>query len=224
MSSPEEDEMLELTAGELTAAMTTRRLEALPTDLAARLVRDGEQVLRQSAPRAVSPVRRIPWGALSGWMAAAGLALWLVTSRPTPSPTVVARTPVTLRDSLLRESTGLVQVGWTPTADSTAIGATGDLVWHPATQRGVMRFRGLASNTPTQFQYQLWVFDATRDERFPVDGGVFDIPAGASVVEVPIDVRVPVGAATLFAITVERPGGVVVSTRERIALTAKVGA
>ena len=41
-----------------------------------------------------------------------------------------------------------------------------------------MRFRGLAANNPTQIQYQLWMFDAERDERYPVDGGVFDVPAG----------------------------------------------
>jgi hypothetical protein len=34
----------------------------------------------------------------------------------------------------------------------------------------------------------------------------------------------PVGEAVLFAITVERPGGVVVSSRERIALVAQPGA
>jgi anti-sigma-K factor RskA len=70
-------------------------------------------------------------------------------------------------------------------------------------------------------QYQLWIFDKNRDERYPVDGGVFDIPPGAHEVFVPIDARVPVGEAVLFAITVEPPGGVVVSKRDRIALVAK---
>ena len=39
---------------------------------------------------------------------------------------------------------------------------------------------------------------------------------------VPIDARLPIGKPTLFAITVEKPGGVVVSKRERLPLLAKV--
>ena len=39
---------------------------------------------------------------------------------------------------------------------------------------------------------------------------------------VAIDARLPVGKPTLFAITVERPGGVVVSSRERLPLLAQV--
>jgi hypothetical protein len=43
---------------------------------------------------------------------------------------------------------------------------------------GVMRLRGLLANDPAVAQYQLWIFDAERDDRFPVDGGVFDVPPG----------------------------------------------
>jgi len=99
----------------------------------------------------------------------------------------------------------------------------GDVVWDPATQQGFMRFAALAVNEPTRFQYQLWIFDAARDERFPVDGGVFDIPAGVTEVLVPIRAKLPVSNAVLFAVTVEAPGGVVVSGRERIVLTAQLG-
>ncbi|MEL6545551.1 MAG: hypothetical protein AAFQ82_13050, partial [Myxococcota bacterium] len=60
-----------------------------------------------------------------------------------------------------------------------------------------------------------------RNEAHPVDGGVFDSDGGE--VLVPIDPRVPVGEATLFAITLEKPGGVVVSTRERLVLVAQPG-
>ena len=118
---------------------------------------------------------------------------------------------------------GVRQVGWTATEDPFAAGASGDVVWDAASQTGFMRFVGLAANQPTQLQYQLWIFDRQRDERYPVDGGVFDIPAGAGEVIVPIRARVPVGEAALFAVTVEPAGGVVVSTRERIVLTAQTG-
>ena len=51
----------------------------------------------------------------------------------------------------------------------------------------------------------------------PVDGGVFDIAAQAAAtgeVIIPIDAKLPVGDARIFAITVEPPGGVVVSDRD----------
>jgi anti-sigma-K factor RskA len=86
-----------------------------------------------------------------------------------------------------------------------------------------MLFRGLKSNDPSQSQYQLWIFDANRDDRYPVDGGVFDIPAGGTgEIIVPISARLNIDKVTLFAITVERPGGVVVSDRSRLPLLAKV--
>jgi hypothetical protein len=112
-------------------------------------------------------------------------------------------------------------IAWTHTEDPTALEAGGELVWDNDKQEGYMRFSGLAANNPDELQYQLWIFDETRDDRHPVDGGVFDVPAGQGEVIVPIRARLPVGKPVLFAITVERPGGVVVSSRERIALVAK---
>ena len=55
-----------------------------------------------------------------------------------------------------------------------------------------------------------------------MDGGVFSI-AREGEVTVPILARLPVGRAVLFAVTVEVPGGVVVSKRERVVVTAKFG-
>ena len=112
-------------------------------------------------------------------------------------------------------------MSWSHTEDPAAVAAAGDLVWDDQLQEGYMRFQGLAANDPDVFQYQLWIFDATRDERHPVDGGVFDVPPGSDEVIVPIRAKLPVGEPVLFAITVERPGGVVVSGRERIALIAE---
>lgn len=118
---------------------------------------------------------------------------------------------------------GTREVPWTATEDPAATGAGGAVVWNGEAQAGVMRFRGLAPNDPAEWQYQLWIFDAARDDRFPVDGGVFDVGPDGEVL-VPIRASLPVGEAVLFAITVERPGGVVVSSRERIALVAQPGA
>lgn len=119
---------------------------------------------------------------------------------------------------------GTIVLPWSATGDPAAGGAEGAVVWNSDAQAGVMRFSGLQPNDPAAAQYQLWIFDAERDERFPVDGGVFDVAAGAGETLVPIRARLPVGKAVLFAITVEAPGGVVVSSRERIALVAQPGA
>ena len=84
-----------------------------------------------------------------------------------------------------------------------------------------MSFEDLAANDPAQNQYQLWIFDPTRAdwEQKPVDGGVFDVaPDGTSIVR--IDPKLPVRETALFAVTLEVPGGVVVSKRERLVLTA----
>jgi hypothetical protein len=51
------------------------------------------------------------------------------------------------------------------------------------------------------------------------DGGVFDVTSTGEVV-VSITAKLHVDDATLFAVTIERPGGVVVSRREHIVVTA----
>jgi hypothetical protein len=146
-----------------------------------------------------------------------------------PSATSVAPvpsappSPKAERDALLARS-GSVQSEWSATKDPAAKAASGDVVWNASEQKGFMRFHGLAKNDPKVSQYQLWIFDKTRDQKYPVDGGVFDVDTQTGDVVVPITARVPVGDATLFAITVEKPGGVVVSKRERIVLTAKTSA
>ena len=38
-----------------------------------------------------------------------------------------------------------------------------------------MRFVNLAANDPQQNVYQLWIFDAHQDEKYPVDGGIFNV-------------------------------------------------
>jgi anti-sigma-K factor RskA len=138
---------------------------------------------------------------------------------PLPEPP----SPAEQRSALLAEAADVVRVEWTATDDPAARGAGGDVVWSNARQQGWLRLRGLAVNDPTREQYQLWIFDATRDERHPVDGGVFDVDSATGDVLVPIRAAVPVAEPTLFAVTVERPGGVVVSSRERLPLLAKLG-
>ncbi|MFO0580468.1 MAG: anti-sigma factor [Polyangia bacterium] len=175
----------------------------------------------RSAPRPTAPRSVLPWLA-----AAASLAVAVGSLVLRPPPRVVTRvaplpplpTAAEARQALLREARDLVKIDFAPTQDPAARSAIGDVVWSPAQQRGFMRFRGLQPNLRTEFQYQLWIFDAARDERYPVDGGVFDIGAGEVIV--PIHAALPVTTPKLFAVTIEKPGGVVVSSRQRIVVTA----
>jgi hypothetical protein len=158
---------------------------------------------------------------------AAGAVLWARTRAPEvitkvvvePAPVQVPPTPAEARAQLLSRAKDVATLAWTATGDPAAKGASGDVVWSPGEQRGFMRFVGLTPNDPQVAQYQLWIFDRVRDDKFPVDGGVFDVSASGEVI-VPITSKLGVSDATLFAITVEKPGGVVVSKRERIVLTA----
>ena len=97
-------------------------------------------------------------------------------------------------------------------------GASGTVSWSSTLQSGVLQLRGVAVNDPTQSQYQLWIVDKTREGE-SVDGGVFDVTSEGEV-EVAIDAKLLVGEPTAFVITVERPGGVVVSERARVVMEA----
>lgn len=113
-----------------------------------------------------------------------------------------------------------VRCPWQGTKDERILGEVrGEAIFDPATSKGILLIEGLAGNDPSVDQYQLWIFDAERDERYPVDGGVFDMPACGQAV-IPIEAKLRVDKPTLFAVTIEKPGGVVVSNR-RIALVAK---
>lgn len=174
----------------------------------------------------------LPWlmaalfcfAAITGWWRAFTLARLLEPSPSGPfasAGSAEPRDPAIARAALLEGKTRAVPVPWTLTQDPAAQGVTGDVVWSPENQQGFLRFQNLPGNDPKVFQYQLWIFDGTRDERFPIDGGVFDVPASGEVV-IPITAKLPVREATIFAVTIEKPGGVVVSSRERIVVLAKL--
>jgi hypothetical protein len=141
-----------------------------------------------------------------------------------PAPTVAPAppTPAEERAALLAKADSL-KVTFGATKDPAAHGVSGDVVWDPATQRGFMRLVGLAPNDPSMHQYQLWIFDGGRDQRYPVDGGVFDIPANATEVVLPIRAALPVLSPKAFAVTIEKPGGVVVSGREHVVALGAAG-
>lgn len=223
--------------------------EALPAALRQRVEFEGRRLVA-AKPATVTEIRlprrdeRPARTAVSQWtrLALAASVLlavvgWWPRLRdaviPAPEPPVAATrepepvseppTPAEKRQMLLAKG-AVVQSSWTATGDPLAPAVAGDVVWDNESQTGYLRFSGLTANDPDQSQYQLWIFDATRDDRFPIDGGVFDVPPGQTEVVIPIRAKLNVNAPAMFAVTVEKPGGVVVSGREHIVALAKVAA
>jgi anti-sigma-K factor RskA len=139
---------------------------------------------------------------------------WIRAGRD--GPTIA---PSAARAALTAAADDLLDLPWKTAGELAESGVSGDVVWSDARQEGYMRFRNLPRNEPTAEQYQLWIFDQEQSLDTPVDGGVFDIDASGELV-VPIDAKLEVHEALAFAVTVEKPGGVVVSDRTRLILTA----
>jgi Anti-sigma-K factor rskA len=173
------------------AAVFTRSLPAVPRPVSAR------------PPSS----RRSRMLLFAGWAVAAAAAVFAIvgwSSRGAEQPAAIS--PMASRDDLARTPDSIT-LRW---AGETA----GDVVWSAARQRGVIRISGLAANDPRTSRYQVWLFDGARDERYPVDGGLFDAVAPeASVVVTP---RIPIDRLTRVLITAEAPNGVVVSDRSRV--------
>jgi hypothetical protein len=167
--------------------------------------------LSERAGRGVSPVN----------VNTAGTALVPCPST-SGSATPHEKSAVERREELLAEAEDVQTLKFAATKDPGGEGASGDVVWSSTRQVGFMRFHGLRPNDRALSQYQLWIFDADRDDKYPVDGGVFDIDATTGDVVVPITPKVYAARPKLFAITVEKPGGVVVSKREHIVLAAAI--
>jgi hypothetical protein len=130
------------------------------------------------------------------------------------------QTPQQMRADFLANAHDLIRIVWSDGPTPIA-GAQGDVAWSKSEQRGYLRFEGLPVNDPLVEQYQLWIFDKNQDEKTPIDGGVFDITSTGEVV-IPIQAKLRVREAYLFAVTIEKPGGVVVSDRSRLPLLAAV--
>lgn len=174
-----------------------------------------ERTIRQGVDPTFRWREAVAWAAC---IAASVMALffWQKTRVATEVPTLA---PLT-RESLMASASDLIQTPWTDGKTPWADRVTGDVVWSNSMQKGFMKFVGMPINDPTVEQYQLWIIDPSRDDE-PIDGGVFDISSeGESIVA--IQAKLPVNRPTAFAITIEKPGGVVVSTQERLPLIAPV--
>ena len=181
----------------------------LPDALRQRIHADADRFFARTDAHATR--RSWPWkaAACAGWLAAA--ASWVVAAALLwPRPPKAGDRPE--------------PAGWTASLKAgdhpLALGATGRVTWDQAAQSGLLKIRGLARVDPGKGVYQLWIFDADRDPRYPVDGGTFAVADASATTAVPVRARLDVGRPKLFAVTLEPPGGVVVSDRQRIMLTA----
>lgn len=175
------------------------------------------------------------WFGWLGWVAAAAacvalaINIWLTRSQNAPPPVVeVPRpeiprplTPAEMRDQMMAANPGMMKADWAAGNVDAIKQISGDVVWSDEKQAGYMRFRGLPANDPSKETYQLWIFDKTQDKKTPIDGGTFDVSADGEVV-IPINAKLKAREPEMFAITIEQPGGVVVSKREKLAAIAKV--
>lgn len=218
-----EPESFDRAAAALELAWNDPRAEPLPEHVYQRILAR-LRIEPSAAPRGG---KLLAW---SGWIAAlaaslVALTLWRTSDSERPIDGARAITDIIER---VDRAPDVLRVAWKPTDDPDGRNVKGEVVWSASQQDGYLRIEGLAANDPKLRQYQLWIFDKSRDERYPVDGGVFDIAAssassvGGAGIVIPIHARLRVDEPKLFAVTVEKPGGVVVSSRERIVALASL--
>lgn len=211
-------------------------IEPMPESVRAALRQQAESfAARPSRMNAIDPAvlatigsadsERFRLSPFLGWLAAAAcLAIALVgwfgrgpKSPPTPIDPAAART------ALLAAANDVKRWNWTALGELQAANIAGETVWSTSRQEGYMTFSGLPVNNPNADQYQLWIFDPAQSDKTPIDGGVFNVASADGTVVVPMDPKLRVSDAAMFAVTIEKPGGVVVSDRSRLVLIAKPG-
>ena len=167
-----------------------------------------------------------------GWAVAAtacvALAINLWTTRPqneivqnpppaqSPTPKLSAAQE---RAQLLSVASDAVKIPLADPKNTKEI--LGEMVWSNELQKGYARFSNLPANDIAKETYQLWIVDETQNPKTPVSGGVFDISAKGEVV-IPIDPQLTIKKPAAIAVTVEKPGGVVVSGQEKVVAFAKI--
>lgn len=180
----------------------------MPEDLRGRL-------MTMSRARAVDTAPLRPaWRIRLGWAAAAAMiVVWLAT-------VVVMQRPQSIPEAVsVQLAADAVTLPWGESEISGFEQVRGEIVWSDSLQTGEMRFAGLPVNDPLEAQYQLWIVDPDRDKN-PVDGGVFDALIDGELL-VPIDTRLAVDSPVAFAVTLEQPGGVVVSAGPLLLVAAR---
>lgn len=180
---------------------------------------------------AFAPKRSV-WNWL-GWLTAAAacvaLAINIYTTRlntevvgtkPTPTATPeIKLTPAQEMERFMASNQDVVRSSWGDFDPKKPMNVQGEVVWSNTAQKGFIKFGNLPVNDKTREQYQLWIFD--ENQKHPIDGGVFDANEAGEII-IPIDAKIKVQKPKMFAVTAEKPGGVVVSPLEKVMAVAKV--
>lgn len=118
-----------------------------------------------------------------------------------------------------------IRIAWQPfdlpDAPAEQRNVAGDVVWNDELEQGYLRFVGLKPNDPNVEQYQVWVIDERGMEQ-KVSGGVFNATADGEVI-VPIHPGIDIRRVSVFAVTVEEPGGTWVPDLRRRVVVAPRG-
>jgi hypothetical protein len=198
----------------------TRRTEEIKADIRA---------VSYDSPKP-SFLQWLGWGIAAFACIALVANIWLTRFAPgddvvvNPTPTVTPQKEPTLaeqKQNLLASAGDIVRTDWSSPDESGEL--SGEIVWSDSQQRGYMTFRNLPVNDKSKETYQLWIFDETQSEKTPISGGIFDVEKTGEVI-VPVDPNLKVRNPKMFAVTIEKPGGVMVSDRGKIAALAKVQA
>ncbi|HPH64876.1 MAG TPA: anti-sigma factor [Kofleriaceae bacterium] len=191
------------------AVLTAPVLQAVTAnDLAARAAR---------SPRKTLPTRTA-W-LVGGWAtaaAAAGIAVWAFASGPNRA---AGQASAQANQAAVAPNNPDAQTIPMATNTPGAAGVAGSVRWNGKAQQGVLELRGLPANEAGNQRYQLWIFDRQRDDKFPVDAGLFDASSGNTVV--PFSPRVKVSDARQFMVTLEAAAGAVVSDRSHVIVVSE---
>jgi anti-sigma-K factor RskA len=247
------DESFELAAASI-GMLNLDTSEPLPAHLQAKIAADAEKHFASRSRKTEAPVSESPaekeefqktfafepkrsvWQWL-GWAVAAAACVVLavniyttqrqladLTAKTIPTPTATPAIKLTAtqeREQLLASATDVVRSDWGDFDPTKPKNVEGDVVWSNSAQKGFVRFRNLPVNDKTRETYQLWIFD--ENQKQPIDGGVFDANEAGEII-IPIDAKLKVQKPKMFAVTAEKPGGVVVSPLEKVMAVAKVSA
>jgi anti-sigma-K factor RskA len=243
------DESFDLTAGAINLTKV-ETIEPMPEDLRAKILANADDFfekqqkpanvinfqpkLREVAPAAVGNTANVSdvstktsawqwlgWAVATAACIALAINLWISRSQiQTPPPTLTATQQ---REQLLKQTSDIIRADWTQADPKQNQQISGDVVWSNSQQKGYLRLRGIPKNDVSKETYQLWIFDANQDDKTPIDGGIFDVGETGEVI-IPIDAKIKVEKPQMFAVTAEKPGGVVVSKREKLMTIAKVAA
>jgi hypothetical protein len=196
-----------------------RRLERCADDYLRQCGSSGADVSRTARPRWAAARQAVPWSLSFVFFCIAVAGWWprLIDPEAVAFAGIAGQWRAALgRERMLKSMPRVGHWAW----EGDGAQGRGDVVWDNDQQQGFLRMQGFAANDPQVVRYQLWIFDAARDDRYPVDGGVFDLPAGRDVVVIPVKPAVRVSHPIAFAVTVEGPGGAVVSSREQVVAIA----